>query len=116
TPMNDDILGKGLRVQATKDDPGVPGLAMYPKQPFDIAGRTGVVVFDVSDDSHGDHRAWPEFWYTDKPVPAPLIHGDGTSWSAVPKDGLNIMLSGDCAPGTGCGACPDVTSYRRVGF
>ena len=47
---------------------------MYPKQPFDIAGRTGTIAFDVSDDSHGNHRAWPELWYTDQPVPAPFDH------------------------------------------
>src|SRR4029450_7632234 len=38
-----------------------------------IAGRTGTVVFDVSGDSEGPHAAWPEFWWTDQPVPAP--HG-----------------------------------------
>jgi hypothetical protein len=44
---------------------------MYPKQPFDIAGRTGTVVFDVSADAIGPHSSWPEFWWTDQPVPAP---------------------------------------------
>ena len=54
---------------------GQTTLAMYPKQPFDIGGgRTGTVVFDVSSDSDSNHAAWPEFWWTDKPVPAPRGH------------------------------------------
>ena len=44
---------------------------MYAKQPFDNAGRTGTVVFDVSADSQDAHAAVPEFWWTDEPVPAP---------------------------------------------
>ena len=46
-------------------------LAAYPRQPFDIAGRTGTVKFDATDDTEGSHGAWPTFVYTDQPVPAP---------------------------------------------
>ena len=46
-------------------------LAMYPRQPFDIAGRTGTVKFDATNDTEGRHGAWPTFVYTDQPVPAP---------------------------------------------
>ncbi len=46
-------------------------LAMYPRQPFDIAGRTGTVKFDATDNTEGGHGAWPTFVYTDQPVPAP---------------------------------------------
>ena len=48
-------------------------LAMYPKQPFDFAGRTGTVSFDISNDSHGTHAAWPEFWLSNLPFPHRLI-------------------------------------------
>ena len=49
--------------EGTQDDNGtVTSLAMYPKQPFDFAGRTGDIVFDVSDNSGGMHDAWPELW------------------------------------------------------
>jgi hypothetical protein len=111
---NDIKICNGHMVEASNDDTSVTTLAMYVKQPFDIAGRTGTVVFDVSDDSHGAHRAWPEFWYTDKPVPAPFIHQ--TSWNSVPKDGFQFELSGDCEANSGCGACPGSAPYRRVGF
>lgn len=62
----------GRVVDATADHEGQSILAMYPKQPFDIAGgRTGTVGFDVSGDSASTHAAWPEFWWTDQPIPAP---------------------------------------------
>lgn len=62
----------GRVVDATSDHAGQSILAMYPKQPFDIAGgRTGTVGFDVSGDSASTHAAWPEFWWTDQPIPAP---------------------------------------------
>jgi hypothetical protein len=60
----------------------VTSLAMYPKQPFDFAGRTGTVSFDVSNDSAGNHAAWPEFWMSDLPVPDPFNHFD--SWQSKP--------------------------------
>ncbi len=61
----------GRLLDVVNDHGGVVAQAMYPKQPFDIAGRTGTVGFDVSDDSQGTHAAWPEFWWTDQPVPVP---------------------------------------------
>lgn len=90
----------------------VTSLAMYPKQPFDFAGRTGKVVFDVSDDSGGTHTAWPEFWVTNIPVPDPFVHF--TSWQALPQYGFGIRLDAVCSPyvpsvsGSGDGGCgPD---------
>jgi len=90
---------------------GVVAITMYPKQPFDFAGRTGTVVFDVSADSGGDHDIWPEFWLTDKPVPNPHIHA--TSWAALPKDGFGLVFAanckgGGCAPGCQSGSPGDV--------
>ena len=55
-PPNDVAICNGRLVEAQSDQGGVTSLAMYPKQPFDIAGRTGTIAFDVSDDSHGSHR------------------------------------------------------------
>ena len=59
----------GQMYETVNDGGGVTNLDTYPKQPFDFAGRTGRVVFDVSADSDGTHGAWPEFIITDKPVP-----------------------------------------------
>ena len=75
-PPGDVIVCNGQLREASNDnwsgDGVVTVLAMYPKQPFDFAGRTGTVSFDVSNDTHGDMRAWPEFWLTELPVPAPF--------------------------------------------
>jgi hypothetical protein len=92
----------------------VTSLAMYPKQPFDFAGRTGTVVFDVSDDSGGMHTSWPEFWVTSAPTPDPFVHFN--SWQAVPQFGFGLRLGGVCSPagtgpGSGGGNCgPDCPS------
>jgi hypothetical protein len=108
-PPNDVAICNGQLVESVSDQHGVTSLAIYPKQPFDIAGRTGTVTFDVSDDSHGTHRAWPEFWYTDQPVPAPFTHF--SSLQSVPKNGFGVRFAGYCPPNEpGCGVrfiCPD---------
>jgi len=105
-PPNDVAICNGQLVEAQTDQHGVTTVAMYPKQPFDIAGRTGTVAFDVSNDSHGSHRAWPEFWYTDKPMPAPFTHF--SSLQEVPKDGFGVRFAAFCAANgdPGCGVRP----------
>ena len=35
----------------------VTALTIYPKQPFNFAGRTGTISFDVSNDTQGSHGA-----------------------------------------------------------
>ena len=94
---NDVAVCNGMLVDAVTDGVGVDNgtvtdLAMYPKQPFDFAGRTGTISFDVSDDSHGNHRAWPELWVADGPEPAPFAHF--SSLQTVPKDGFGIRFAG----------------------
>src|SRR5579864_822923 len=44
TPDNDIFLCNGLLVEGQDDNEGVTTIAMYPKQPFDFAGRTGKVT------------------------------------------------------------------------
>jgi len=108
-PPHDVAICDGRLVEAQTDQHGVTSLAMYPKQPFDIAGRTGTITFDVSDDSHGSHRAWPELWYTDQPVPAPFTHF--SSLQSVPRNGFGVRFAAYCPPNVpGCGVrfvCPD---------
>ena len=38
------------------------------RQPFDFAGRTGNVVWDVDAKTEGSHSFWTEVWITDEPV------------------------------------------------
>lgn len=86
------------------DGGGVTSLAMYPKQPFDWSGRTGAIVFDVSDDAGGSHDAWPELWVTNTPAPDPFVHD--SSWQALPQYGFGIRLDAECTTGQdgGCGS------------
>lgn len=108
-PPNDVQICGGHLAEAVTDNGTVTSLAMYPKQPFDIAGRTGTIVFDVSDDSLGSHRAWPELWYTSAPVPVPFVHF--SSEQSVPQDGFGVRFAAFCpARVPGCGdrfVCPE---------
>jgi len=96
-PPNDVAICNGQLVESQSDQGGVTSISMYPKQPFDIAGRTGTIAFDVSDDSHGNHRVWPELWYTDQPVPTPFVHF--SSLQSTPRNGFGIRFAGSCPPG-----------------
>ncbi len=116
-PPHDVIVCNGQLREATNDNASgefengtVTVLAMYPKQPFDFAGRTGTVGFDVSNDSHGTHAAWPEFWMTDKPVPAPFNHFE--SWIALPQHGFGIRFGAAVGPGQ-YGYCPNHDNTTR---
>lgn len=104
----DNITVSNGQVNTTVNDGGtVTSLAMYPRQPFDFANRTGTVVFDVSNDSQGNHAAWPEFWMSDQPVPDPFTH-EG-SWQSQPVNGFGIRFAG-CDGVT----CPGGQNYVGV--
>jgi hypothetical protein len=90
-PPNDVRICNGQLREASSDGSNVTSLAMYPKQPFDFAGRTGKIVFDVSNDSEGTHGSWPELWITDKPVPAPFRYAGGPV--NIPQNGLGIRFN-----------------------
>jgi len=91
TPPDKDIYICNGRMIEAIDAAGVDVLAMYPKQPFDFAGRTGKIVFDVSNDNHGSHSFWPEIWVTDQPIPAPFVHL-GT-FQSNPRNGFGLRFS-----------------------
>jgi hypothetical protein len=103
---HDVIICNGQLREATNDNGDVIVLAMYPKQPFDFAGRTGTVAFDVSNDTQGGHAAWPEFWITDTPVPTPFSHFN--SWISFPANALGIRFAANGEIGVG-GICPNST-------
>ena len=112
----------------TADDGGSQTVVgMYPRQPFDIAGRTGDVTFDVSNDTLGPHAAWPAFVYTDQPVPAPYQHAaaieprpnsfgftmDGASEGGCPSGqwtvGFDVVTRDYALDSIGPGTSPDGT-------
>jgi hypothetical protein len=89
---------------------GTIALTMYAKQPFDFAGRTGTVSFDVTNDSHGTHAVWPEFWVTDQPVPAPWIHTG--SFISHPRNGLAVRM-GNATYANVQGECPNQNNLDK---
>src|SRR5260370_27221911 len=81
---SDVIVCNGQLRESSDDKEDVTVLAIYPKQPFDFANRTGTVAFDVTNDNTGSHGFWPEFWLTYQPLPAPSLHRDPTLPGAPP--------------------------------
>jgi hypothetical protein len=115
TPMSwqDVVICNGQLRESTNDNHDVTVLAMYPKQPFDFAGRTGTVAFDVSNDTQGPHATWPEFWITDTPVPTPFSHFN--SWLSFPMNGLGIRFSANGEIGS-YGICPNGNNLNQRRF
>jgi len=111
----DVVICNGQLREASNDDSGVSSLAMYAKQPFDWAGRTGTVSFDLSNDTEGSHATWPEFWISDLPVPVPFTHSDNhCDVCSVPKNGFGIRF--DMASQAGnAGSCPNGGDTTRWG-
>jgi hypothetical protein len=96
---NDVRICDGQLFETVNDGGGVVNLDTYPKQPFDFAGRTGKVTFDVSADSDGSHGAWPEFVITDKPVPGTRVTiSGGTPAAAANEVGFSMDA---CTSGPG---------------
>jgi hypothetical protein len=67
----------GQMVEGANDNAGQTVLATYPRQPFDFAGRTGTVEFDVSNNSQGPHAAWPTFVHHRSAGTGPVQLGSG---------------------------------------
>jgi len=100
----DVVVCNGQLRESVDDNYDVSVLAIYPKQPFDFANRTGTVSFDVSNDTTGTHGAWPEFWISDQPVPAPSAHLIPCDLCSIPRNGFGIRFAADRGScGTGCG-------------
>jgi hypothetical protein len=111
---NDVRICNGHVAEATNDGGVETVLAMYSKQPFDIAGRTGTVVFDVSNNTQGGHGAWPEFWYTDQPVPAPT-HGEAFGQEA-PREGFGIRFAKVCTTASGAVGFSIDSAIQSTGY
>ena len=112
TAPNDVRVCNGRVYEAVADNGGQSTLAMYPKQPFDVAGRTGTVVFDVSADSGGPHNAWPEFWWTDQPVPAP--HGHLSAQAPFAQNSFGFSIADDNCGSNGTSVYEMMVTRNRV--
>jgi hypothetical protein len=84
------------------------------RQPFDFAGRTGTIVWDVDAKTFNEHSWWVEVGLTDEPIPG--AHPGAPGSSAVPRNGLFLRLFADCGqPGQlgGLGALIIVRNYQN---
>jgi hypothetical protein len=102
-PEHDITICNGQMVESVNDNGGQTVLGTYPRQPFDFAGRTGTAEFDVSNNTQGEHAAWPTFAITDQPVPAPYDGGELSGLADTPRNSIGVNFdTGPCSPG-GCG-------------
>jgi hypothetical protein len=89
----------GQLVESVNDAGQAAMLAMYPRQPFDFAGRTGTFEVNVSDNTVGGHSAWPVIAITDQPTPAPYGNLPGLADNAR----NSVIIELDNVPGNvGC--------------
>jgi hypothetical protein len=87
----------GPHLTQTADDGGGNVVSSFrPRQPFDFAGRTGVITFDLGGRQAGGHGFWPEIMITSDPVPAP--YQDLIGIFPYPRNGIGIEMAGqpDC--------------------
>ena len=91
----------------------VTALTMYPKQPFNFAGRTGTISFDVSNDTEGTHSVWPELWVTDTPKPTPFLHFTNVAGS-IPANAFGIRLAASTIAGQGAQLAPNCPSDNNI--
>jgi hypothetical protein len=118
-PDHDVNSCSGETVESVNDAANQSVLAMYPRQPFNFAGRTGVIEFDVSDNSLDAHGAWPTLAITDQPAPTP--YGDMLSGAPVnARNSIGINFAGHQS-GAGATPCVSVSSiwatsnYQPIG-
>lgn len=111
-PPDDVRVINGQLTEAVSDGTGQTILAMYPKQPFNFDGRTGTIKFDVSNDNQGAHSAWPEFWITDQPVPAP--GGPQPTQNPVARNSIGISFARRCTYEQAAGVDRIVTTKNYV--
>jgi hypothetical protein len=118
-PDTDIIICNGQLRQATNDNATgsyeagtVTAMTIYPKQPFNFAGRTGTISFDVSNDTQGTHGAWPELWVTSTPMPAPFLHF--SSAGSGDPHAFGIRFAGSTVAGQGAQLAPNCPNDNNI--
>jgi hypothetical protein len=83
------------------------------RQPFDFAGRTGKIVFDVDAASGGNLSGWVGIDITQDPVPAPTFREfENFEPGPVPRNGLMMKWSEICGQGNNYVTLGNVMVYR----
>ncbi len=87
----------GMHLRQAYDDAGRFTVhSMSIRQPFDFAGRTGKVVFDMDGWFTPGHGAWIEFWISDQPIPVP--YHESPEQAAYPRNAVGVEFrNGACS-------------------
>jgi hypothetical protein len=64
------------------------------RQPFDFAGRTGIVQWEADARTSGSHGWWVEVWFTEDAVPGANFHAPDQLVSS--RNALGVVLSLNC--------------------
>ena len=94
-PPNDYKIctdSNGPHLTQTADDGGGNVVSSFrPRQPFDFAGRTGVIAFDLGGRQAGGHGFWPEIIITSEPSPAP--YQDLIGIFPFPRNAIGVEIA-----------------------
>lgn len=63
-------------------------------QPFDFAGRTGTIAFDVDAKTGDAHANWVEVWITQEPSPG--VHSGTPGSNAYSRNGIGFRFAASC--------------------
>jgi hypothetical protein len=84
------------------------------RQPFDFAGRTGKIAFDVDAASDGLLGAYVEVDITQDPVPAPTFREyENFEVGPIPRNGLMMKWMNNCGLGTAAITLGNVMVYSN---
>jgi hypothetical protein len=103
TDANDINVCNQVMVESANDTVNATRtqFSMYPRQPFNFAGRTGTIEVNVSDDSFSSHSAWPTIAITDSPAPNP-DGGAITPGNLSPRNSVGVDLFGSASSSPHC--------------
>lgn len=83
-------------------------LSLSPRQPFDFAGRSGSVVYDVDAETKGSGAWWTSLFISDLPVPVASSASQVLGY--MPRNGLGLTFDDPCG-GSGRVGVGSLTTY-----
>lgn len=86
-------------MEALEDGGGYVYNDLMMLQPFDFAGRTGTLTFDVDAKTAGSHGWWIDVWITDEPVPGP--HAGHNDNDIAARNGFGLRFDVGCKTNRG---------------
>ena len=106
----DSASGRGGQLMTALGAQNYGLLSLAPRQPFDFAGRTGTIVYDVDAETSGNLGWWTSLFITDEPVPVASSATQVIGY--LPRYGLGITFDANCGS-TGKVGVGSLTVYRN---